>query len=73
MNERDEMRQQLEGFFAANDPALVGNDLAEALYAISEHGIWPDNVTVVSVAQTLLCWRIVEKLRTVTFPDELRT
>lgn len=73
MNESDEMRRRLEEFFAANDPVLVGDDLAEALYAISEHGLWPDQVTVVSIAQTLLCWKIVEKLRTVSFPDELRT
>lgn len=54
-------------------PKVPIRDLAEALYAFGELGLFPDHdVDRVSVSQALLCWRIVEHLRTNSFPDELR-
>lgn len=51
-------------------PELQGN-LDEALFAVSESVGWPDCVDSVSAEQALMCWAIVEKLRTETFPKEL--
>ena len=51
--------------------ANVGN-ITQALYTCSELGLWPDHVNSVSVEQALACWAIVERMRAVRFPDELR-
>jgi uncharacterized protein YeaC (DUF1315 family) len=50
-------------------PELVGN-LSEALYAMDEFGLWPDDVTV-SEEQAITCWAVVEKLRKKKFPKKL--
>lgn len=45
--------------------------LENALYSLSEHGIWPDSIDSVSAEQAVLCWRIIEKLKKKQFPSEL--
>lgn len=63
----------LMNFFKADPPMLTETtDLSEALYTISELRLWPDQVDTVSCEQALLCWKIIEKLRTAEFPDSLR-
>lgn len=45
--------------------------LPEALYAVSELGLWFDDVDSVSEDQCLKCWRIVETLKNKEFPKKL--
>lgn len=67
----DEHREQATSFFEMADPNLVG-DISEALYTMSELGMWPDSIDSVSVAQAMLCWKVVEKMRREAFPDALK-
>jgi uncharacterized protein YeaC (DUF1315 family) len=67
--EYEEHREQVSKFFEQDDPELVGN-LSEALYAMDEFGLWPDDVTV-SEEQAITCWAVVEKLRKKKFPKKL--
>jgi hypothetical protein len=67
----DERREQVADFFNISDPDLVG-ELGEALYSMSELGMWPDSIDSVSVTQAMLCWKVVEKMRRETFPDALK-
>lgn len=54
-------------------PPNVSPMLAEALYTLSETGEWPDNVDRVSPDQAILCWKLVEWLKTLEyFPTNLR-
>ncbi len=67
----EEHRAAVEGFFEGDDPELKGS-LDEALYSMSELSLWADYVDCVSGQQALLCWKIVEKMRTSEFPEHLR-
>lgn len=70
---RDEKASKLRLFLAGNPtPRWSGNELAEALYSISELSMWPDSIDSVSEEQALMCWQLVERLRTQKLPDELR-
>jgi len=69
--EYEEVVAALENFIGDESPRMIGN-LGNGLYAVSERGLWPDDVDSVSEEQALLCWRLVEKLRCADFPDELR-
>jgi len=73
MNERswDEHKEQVEAFFEQPDPVLKGK-LDEALYSMSELGLWLDDVDSMSVEQALRVWKVVEKLRSTEFPPDLR-
>jgi hypothetical protein len=67
------MKAQLVNFVSAPDPEFVDKkDLAEILYSFSENDLWLDYVDSVGKDQAILCWRIVEKLRTAKLPDELK-
>lgn len=59
----------VEKFFEGDTQNL--EDLNNALYAVSELGLWPDDIDSVSEEQTLFCWRIIEKLKVAKFPKEL--
>ncbi len=67
----DEHRERLKEFLFTREP-YQSPDLNEALYAISELGLWPDSVSSVSVEQAVMCWQIVQKLMVADFPDELK-
>lgn len=74
---RDEKRQALQMWIGSTGVAQAASevqlaDLDEALYAISELGLWPDGVDSVSRKQALLIWVLIERLRTQTLPDELK-
>jgi hypothetical protein len=58
---------------AVSVPDGVRKMLNEATYTMSERNQWPDEVSGVSAEQALLCWQLVEWLRTQeTFPADLR-
>jgi hypothetical protein len=69
MNQEEQLRE-----FIGTDPPILNNiaDLSEALYSISELGMWPDAVDSVSPEQAILCWRLIERLSSDRLPDELR-
>ena len=71
MSDQEEHREKTKAFFDGEKPKLKGN-LSEAVYTMSEMGLWEDSVDSVCEEQALLCWAIVEKLRVEKFPDELR-
>lgn len=68
--DQEEHKQQVSHFLHYYEPVLIG-DLDEALHTVNELGLWPDGV-VVSEEQALFCWGVVEKMRTVKFPNDLR-
>lgn len=71
--ESEEREERLQMFFGEAKPVLLRErDLADALYSISESSRWPDYVDSVSEEQAIMCWRIVEKLRASSFPEDLR-
>jgi hypothetical protein len=63
-------KEKIEEYFERETPIL--HDLREALYAVSELNLWPDDVNSVSAQQALLCWKIIEKVKASGFPDELK-
>lgn len=72
---RDEKRQAMQMWIGSHGVATVTRetpDLSEALYAVSELGLWPDNVDSVSECQALTCWQLIERLRTERLPDHLK-
>lgn len=69
----DEKAARLRLFISGvPEPRWAGNELGEALYSAAMLGLWPDNVDSVSEEQALMCWRLIERLRTARLPDELR-
>lgn len=66
------MQKWIASFGAECAPEVQPGDLSEALYAISELGLWPDNVDSVSRLQALTCWQLVERLRKERLPDALK-
>jgi hypothetical protein len=72
---RDEKRQALQMWIGSQGVATATRDtpdLNEALYAISELGLWPDDVDSVSEAQAFTCWQLIERLRVERLPDNLK-
>lgn len=78
--ERDEHEDKVIAYFKSNELYADGlyadqeflSALNEALYTIDELGLWSDEIDCVSVEQVKLCWRIIEKIKTDGFPEELR-
>jgi hypothetical protein len=66
-NQYDALLQFIED---VPEPELTGA-LHEALSSFSEEGLWVDYVDSVSYKQAMLCWRLIEKLRTSEFPQKL--
>lgn len=69
-DEDSQIGEQFEAFIKRQAPELKGN-LNDALFSADEYGLWEDFVDSVSPEQAMMCWRIVEKLRTEEFPQEL--
>ncbi len=78
--ERDEHKSKVIAYFKTNEPYTDGlyadqefwSSLDEVLYSMSELGLWFDEIDSVSKEQVMLCWRIIEKIKTDGFPEELR-
>lgn len=69
----DEKREDMREFVGSDHPVLNhAPDLNEALYTMSELGLWPDSVDSVSEAQAVLCWRLIERLTSDRLPDNLK-
>lgn len=67
------MKELIEKFFESPQPKLINdNDLSEALYSISELGLWPDGDDSMSIEQASFVWQIVETLREKRLPNECR-
>jgi len=63
---------RLRLFLASEDLNFTNanrTDLGRALYAMDELGLLD---TGIAAEDALLCWQLVEKLRKVPFPQELR-
>lgn len=74
---RDEKRQALQMWIGSMGVAKASfevdpADLREALYAISELGLWPDHVDSVSETQAFTCWQLIERLRKERLPNILK-
>jgi hypothetical protein len=75
---REELRENVVNFFelpihipVSTVSNLEGGSLAEALYTLSECGLWPDNIDSISTEQAIMCWMVIEKLRVSDFPENL--
>lgn len=71
--ERNEQRKKIRKFLnETHDPDIDGS-IHEALYSMSELGMFPDGESV-SFEQAIMCWKLVEQLRITyekSFPKEL--
>lgn len=71
-DEQDERSAKILAFIGRGEASgLYARDLDDALYTMGETGAWVDDVTV-SAEQALMCWRLVEKLRTYRLPKNLK-
>ena len=69
---RDEHRKKLSVWLSSvAAPDLNKYQLSEALYAFIELGLFPDNVSV-SPEQALMCYKIVEAVSFLGFPEEMQ-
>jgi hypothetical protein len=70
MADSDDKRRALQQFLG--ELPSPPPPLEEALYALSELGLWPDAVDSVSARQAMMCWALVERVMRSGFPKELR-
>lgn len=66
------MKEQLREFISNTPlPDVDSKDLKELLYSLSENRLFVDDVDTVSLEQAILCWQIIETLKSKKLPDEL--
>jgi hypothetical protein len=70
--DKESHRELLLTFFGKVGCPVDKKQLVDALYSFSERGLWPDHVDDVSIEQPIMCWALIEKLKTTPFPKELR-
>lgn len=66
----DSLAEKIFDWINPPEPSFKGeNDLGEALYTMSELGMWPDGESV-GEEQAVLCWALIEKLRRFKYPEK---